>query len=101
MTHLESCWLLGLLCVQIEVMVGLGFILQFYGISKYTETNMAHSYEKSLLIYKMAANPSKSSMFFGGVANHVKQRILIELNFVEASFPAKYRGLPLSSSRVN
>ena len=45
-------------------------------------------------------NPSKSSIFFGGVSDSMKQLILSDTGFVEGSFPFRYLGIPLSPHRL-
>jgi mannosylglycoprotein endo-beta-mannosidase len=45
-------------------------------------------------------NISKSSIFFGGVADHLKQTILLDTGFSEGSFPFRYLGVPLSPHRL-
>ena len=45
-------------------------------------------------------NPSKSSIYFGGVKETVKADILQMTGFVEGSFPFTYLGVPLSPHRL-
>lgn len=45
-------------------------------------------------------NPSKSSIFFGGVPDGVRQEIISETGFGVGSFPFKYLGVPLSPHRL-
>ncbi|XP_074291247.1 uncharacterized protein LOC141618022 [Silene latifolia] len=47
-----------------------------------------------------AANPMKSSLYFGGVSPQVKALILSVTGYTEGSFPVKYLGIPLFSSRL-
>jgi hypothetical protein len=45
-------------------------------------------------------NISKSSVFFGGVADHLKQTNLLDTGFSEGNFPFRYLGVPLSPHRL-
>ena len=45
-------------------------------------------------------NPSKSSIFLGGVHDGMRQEILLETGFSAGSFPFKYLGVPLSPHRL-
>jgi hypothetical protein len=45
-------------------------------------------------------NANKSSIYFGGVSNNMKQLILLDTGFAEGSFPFRYLGVPLSPHRL-
>ncbi|KAJ6856768.1 hypothetical protein NC651_038440 [Populus alba x Populus x berolinensis] len=45
-------------------------------------------------------NASKSSIFFGGVSDSIRQLILSDTGFAEGSFPFRYLGVPLSPHRL-
>ena len=45
-------------------------------------------------------NASKSSIFFGGVLDSIRQLILSDTGFAEGSFPFRYLGVPLSPHRL-
>ncbi|XP_074293276.1 uncharacterized protein LOC141620254 [Silene latifolia] len=47
-----------------------------------------------------SANPMKTSLYFGGVSAHLKAHILLSTGYVEGTFPVKYLGIPLLSSRL-
>ncbi|XP_074314287.1 uncharacterized protein LOC141649497 [Silene latifolia] len=42
----------------------------------------------------------KTSLYFGGVSAHLKAHILLSTGYVEGTFPVKYLGIPLFSSRL-
>ncbi|XP_070031557.1 uncharacterized protein [Nicotiana tomentosiformis] len=46
------------------------------------------------------ANLGKSSVYFGGVKQDVKKRILDHLGFEQDSLPFKYLGIPLSTKKI-
>ncbi|XP_011004865.1 PREDICTED: uncharacterized protein LOC105111252 [Populus euphratica] len=48
----------------------------------------------------LVINANKSSIFFGEVANSIKQLILLDIGFAEGSFPFRYLGVPLSPHRL-
>lgn len=48
----------------------------------------------------LVVNAAKSSIFFGGVGEHLKQAILLDTRFSEVTFPFKYIGEPLSPHRL-
>ncbi|XP_074291200.1 uncharacterized protein LOC141617970 [Silene latifolia] len=48
----------------------------------------------------LAANPDKTSIYFGGVDPSIKELILHDTGFSEGLFPFRYLGLPLNSSRL-
>ncbi|XP_019264507.1 PREDICTED: uncharacterized protein LOC109242131 [Nicotiana attenuata] len=48
----------------------------------------------------LQANMGKSSVYFGGVNQVVKQQILNYLGFVQGELPFKYLGVPLSSKKI-
>ncbi|XP_019233638.1 PREDICTED: uncharacterized protein LOC109214193 [Nicotiana attenuata] len=48
----------------------------------------------------LQANMSKSSVYFGGVNQDVKQQNLNYLGFVQGELPFKYLGIPLSSKKI-
>ncbi|XP_073263899.1 uncharacterized protein [Populus alba] len=48
----------------------------------------------------LVINASKSSIFFAGVSENMKQAILSLSQFTEGSFPFKYLGVPLSPHRL-
>jgi exonuclease III len=48
----------------------------------------------------LVINANKSSIFFGGVADNIKQLILLDTGFAEGSFPFRYLGVPLSPHRL-
>ena len=52
------------------------------------------------LVSGLVINPAKSSIYFGGIKNSVKQSLLQETNFCEGSFPFRYLGVPLSPHRL-
>jgi hypothetical protein len=45
-------------------------------------------------------NTSKSSIYFGGVGDSLKQAILSGTGFSEGTFPFRYLGVPLSPHRL-
>jgi hypothetical protein len=45
-------------------------------------------------------NISKSSIYFGGVTDRLKQAILVDTGFSEGAFPFRYLGVPLSPHRL-
>ncbi|XP_074300190.1 uncharacterized protein LOC141631416 [Silene latifolia] len=47
----------------------------------------------------LLANPDKTYIYFGGVANDVKHQILLLTGFSEGTFAFIYLGVPLHSSR--
>ncbi|KAK9689837.1 hypothetical protein RND81_09G084900 [Saponaria officinalis] len=47
----------------------------------------------------LSANLEKTEIYFGGVSAPVKQLILEKSSFVEGSFPFRYLGAPLNTSR--
>uniref|UniRef100_A0A6N2LM18 Reverse transcriptase domain-containing protein n=1 Tax=Salix viminalis TaxID=40686 RepID=A0A6N2LM18_SALVM len=48
----------------------------------------------------LEVNPSKSSIYFGGVGDDLRQEIIHATGFAEGSFPFKYLGVPLSPHRL-
>ena len=48
----------------------------------------------------LVVNAAKSSIFFGGVGEHIKQAILLHTGFSEVTFPFKYLGEPLRTRLV-
>ncbi|XP_074314673.1 uncharacterized protein LOC141649902 [Silene latifolia] len=48
----------------------------------------------------LVANPSKTDLYFGGVAADVKGLILAATGFSEGKFPFRYLGLPLFNARI-
>uniref|UniRef100_A0A6N2LZA0 Reverse transcriptase domain-containing protein n=1 Tax=Salix viminalis TaxID=40686 RepID=A0A6N2LZA0_SALVM len=48
----------------------------------------------------LEVNPSKSSIYFGGVGDDLRQEIIHATGFAEGSFPFKYLGMPLSPNRL-
>ncbi|XP_074296285.1 uncharacterized protein LOC141626279 [Silene latifolia] len=51
-------------------------------------------------ISRLKANSEKTSIFFGGVHEQVKQAILAYTNFQQEEFPIRYLGVPLNASRL-
>jgi hypothetical protein len=45
-------------------------------------------------------NISKSSIYFGGVTDRLKQAILVDTGFSKGAFPFRYLGVPLSPHRL-
>nr|XP_009608206.1 uncharacterized protein LOC104102245 [Nicotiana tomentosiformis] len=50
--------------------------------------------------YTILANLGKSSVYFGGVKQDVKEQILAHLGFEQGSLPFKYLGIPLSTKKI-
>lgn len=50
------------------------------------------------MISGLKAKPAKSCIYFGGLSNAEKERILEGSGFVRGEMPFKYLGLPLASS---
>ncbi|XP_074315189.1 uncharacterized protein LOC141651372 [Silene latifolia] len=46
------------------------------------------------------ANPAKTDLYFGGVADGIRDLILAEIGFSAGEFPFKYLGLPLFNARI-
>ncbi|XP_074282651.1 uncharacterized protein LOC141607190 [Silene latifolia] len=46
------------------------------------------------------ANPAKTDLYFGGVADGIRDLILAETGFSAGEFPFKYLGLPLFNARI-
>lgn len=49
----------------------------------------------------LVVNSSKCKVYFGGVDNDTKQKILSLSTFGEGSLPVRYLGVPLSSKKLN
>lgn len=49
----------------------------------------------------LKANLNKSSVYFGGVPNEIKQLILDQLGFAPGELPFKYLGIPLSTRKMS
>ncbi|XP_074278059.1 uncharacterized protein LOC141601664 [Silene latifolia] len=45
-------------------------------------------------------NPSKTNIYFGGVHPQVKELVLRDTSYLEGTFPFRYLGIPLHSSRL-
>ncbi|XP_075076335.1 uncharacterized protein LOC142162991 [Nicotiana tabacum] len=48
----------------------------------------------------LQANLGKSSVYFGGVKQNVKEQILAHMGFEKGSLPFKYLGIPLSTKKI-
>ncbi|OIT00882.1 hypothetical protein A4A49_60180, partial [Nicotiana attenuata] len=48
----------------------------------------------------LRANLGKSSVYFSGVKQDVKEQILTHLGFENGSLPFKYLGIPLSTKKI-
>ncbi|KAK9705304.1 hypothetical protein RND81_07G046700 [Saponaria officinalis] len=48
----------------------------------------------------LCPNPAKTNIYFAGVRPDVRKLILLGTNYVEGTFPFKYLGVPLYSSRL-
>ena len=46
----------------------------------------------------LEVDPSRSSIYFGGVGDDLRQEIIHATGFAVGSFPFKYLGVPLSKS---
>jgi len=49
---------------------------------------------------RLVVNAIKSSIFFDGVREHIKQPILLHTGFSKGTFPFKYLGVLLSPHRL-
>ncbi|XP_074298723.1 uncharacterized protein LOC141629648 [Silene latifolia] len=47
----------------------------------------------------LSANTNKTDIYFGGVTDDIKHQILLHTGFSEGTFPFRYLGIPLHSSR--
>ncbi|OIT08137.1 hypothetical protein A4A49_62870, partial [Nicotiana attenuata] len=49
----------------------------------------------------LQANMSKSSVYFGGFPQPIRDRIVSKLGFVYGELPFKYLGIPLSTKKLS
>ncbi|XP_074288913.1 uncharacterized protein LOC141614057 [Silene latifolia] len=61
---------------------------------------ISDSLHKFALLSGLHANTEKTSIYFGGVSELVKELILSSTGFYEGAFPLGYLGLPLHTSRL-
>ncbi|XP_074291961.1 uncharacterized protein LOC141618783 [Silene latifolia] len=61
---------------------------------------VSDSIDQFSMLSGLVANPSKTDLYFGGVAADVKDLILATTGFSEGKFPFRYLGLPLFNARI-
>ena len=72
-------------------------------LSRGDRQSVAYLYQQLISfghISGLAINREKSSIYFGGVGEQMKQVILQDTGFVEGHFPFRYLGAPLSPHRL-